>query len=112
MAKYYVRSGWVRLVLDARTARDAAVKTLQWSSDRLAEIFGEPERDFTREVEALDFRLDDEIEVSEARFESGGGQVFDILDLPAARRVARPRWTGACPVPRGQPRRRRGGTGR
>ena len=96
MAKYYVRSGCVRLVLDARTARDAAVKAIQWSSNRLAEIFGEPERDFMREVEALDFQLDDKIDVSEVGFRSGGGQVFDVLDLPAARRVARPCRAGAC----------------
>ena len=98
MAKYYVRSGWVRMVLDARTARDAAVKAIQWSVAGRAEIFGEPERDRDRmrEVEALKFQLDDKIEVSEVGFRSGGGQVFDVLDLPAVRPGARPYSAEAC----------------
>ncbi len=96
MPKFYVQAGWVRLVLDARTARDAAVKAIQWSSDRLAQIFGEPERDFVREAEALDFELDDTIEVSEVGFRSDSRQVFNVLDLPTVRRVARPCWAGAC----------------
>jgi hypothetical protein len=96
MAKYYVRSGWVRLVLDARTPQEAAVKAIQWSMAGRAEIFGEPERDRTREVEALEFQLDDKIEVSEVGFRSGSGQVFDVLDLPAVRPVARPCSTEAC----------------
>lgn len=96
MAKYYVRSGWVRLVLDARTARDAAVKAIQWSLDGRAEVFREPEGDRMRDVEALEFQLDDEIEVSEMGFRSGSGRVFDILDLPAVRPVARPCSAEAC----------------
>ncbi|NLF71286.1 MAG: hypothetical protein GX575_19825 [Candidatus Anammoximicrobium sp.] len=89
MAKYYIRSGWVRLVLDAWTARDAALKAIQWSLDGRAEVFREPERDRMREVEALEFQLDDKIEVSEVGFRSGSGQVFSVLDLPAVRPVAR-----------------------
>ena len=96
MAKYYVRSGWVRLVLDARTARDAAVKAMQWSVAGRAEIFREPERDRMREVEALEFQLDDKIEVSEVGFRSGSGQVFDVLDLPTVRPVVRPCSAEAC----------------
>ena len=96
MAKYYVRSGWVRLVLDARTARDAAVKAIQWSLDGRAEIFREPERDRMREVEALEFQLDDEIEVSEVGFRPGSGQVFSVLDLPAVRPAARPCSAEVC----------------
>jgi len=96
MAKYYVRSGWVRLVLDARTARDAAVKAMQWSMAGRAEIFREPERDRMREVEALEFQLDDKIEVSEVGFRSGSGQVFDVLDLPTVRPVVRPCSAEAC----------------
>jgi len=96
MAKYYVRSGWVRLVLDARTARDAAVKAIQWSMAGRAEIFREPERDRMREVEALEFQLDDEIEVSEVGFRNGSGEVFDVLDLPAVRPVTRPCSAEVC----------------
>lgn len=99
MPKYYVQSGWVRLVLDARTARHAAVKAVQWCLARQAEIYEEPERDRIREAEVLDFQLDDEILVSEAGFASGG-EVFDRLDLPAVRR-------GPRPYPAGGRRRRR-----
>ena len=55
MAKYYVQSGWVRLVLDARTPRDAAVKAIQWSRDRQAEVFAEPADDRIREAEILEW---------------------------------------------------------
>ncbi|NLF73767.1 MAG: hypothetical protein GX575_32430 [Candidatus Anammoximicrobium sp.] len=96
MAKYYVRSGWVRVVLDARTAQDAAVKAIQWSMAGRAEVFREPERDRMREVEALEFQLDDEIEVSEVGFRNGSGQVFGVLDLPAVRPVERPCLAEAC----------------
>ena len=96
MAKYYVRSGWVRLVLDARTAQDAAVRAIQWSLDGRAEIFREPERDRMREIEAMEFQLDDEIEVSEVGFRPGSGEVFDVLDLPAVRLVARPCSAEVC----------------
>ena len=51
MAKYYVRSGWVRVVLDARTPREAAVKAIQWSWDRQAEVLAEPANDRIREAE-------------------------------------------------------------
>jgi hypothetical protein len=96
MAKYYVRSGWVRLVLDARTAQDAAVRAIEWSLAGRAEIFREPERERMREIEALEFQLDDEIEVSEVGFRPGSGEVFDVLDLPAVRPAARPCSAGVC----------------
>ena len=96
MAKYYVRSGWVRLVLDARTAQDAAVRAIEWSLAGRAAIFGEPERDRMREVEALEFQLDDEIEVSEVGFRPGSGEVFDVLDLPAVRPLTRPCSAEVC----------------
>jgi hypothetical protein len=86
----------VRLVLDARTAQDAAVRAIQWSLDGRAEIFREPERDRMREIEALEFQLDDEIEVSEVGFRPGSGEVFDVLDLPAVRLVARPCSAEVC----------------
>ena len=86
----------MRLVLDARTAREAAVKAIQWSMAGRAEVFREPERDRMREVEALEFQLDDKIEVSEVGFRPGSGEVFDDLDLPAVRPVARPCSAEVC----------------
>jgi hypothetical protein len=72
------------------------VKAIQWSLDGRAEIFREPERNRMREVEALEFQLDDEIEVSEVGFRRGSGQVFDVLDLPAVRRGGRPCSAEVC----------------
>jgi len=63
------------------------VRAIQWSLAGRAEIFREPERDRMREVEALEFQLDDEIEVSEVGFRPGSGEVFDVFDLPVVRPV-------------------------
>jgi len=90
MAKYYVQSGWVRLILDARTPKDAAVKAIQWSHDRQAEVFAEPADDRIREAELLEWQLDDQITVNETGFGSHGGKVFDTVELAAVReRVVR-----------------------
>ena len=89
MPKYYVESGHVRLVLDAETAETAAIKALQWSCDRQAEIFAEPSTELIREAEASEFRLDDEIKVNETGFGRSNAQTFDTLDIAAA-------WQGAA----------------
>ena len=85
MAKYYVQSGWVRLVLDARTQRDAAVKAIQWSGDRQAEIFAEPADDRIREAEILEWQLDDQITVNETGFGTSRGRIFDTVELVPVR---------------------------
>ncbi len=82
MPKYYVESGRVRLVLDAETAEQAAVRAFQWSSDRQAEIFAEPPSELIREAEALEFQFDDEITVNEVGF-ANGGESFDTWDIIA-----------------------------
>jgi hypothetical protein len=90
MAKYYVQSGWVRLILDARTPKDAAVKAIQWSHDRQAEVFAEPADDRIREAEILEWQLDDHITVNETGFGSHGDRIFDTVELAAVRdRVVR-----------------------
>jgi hypothetical protein len=89
MPKYYVESGKVRLILDAQTAEQAAVKALQWSCDRQAEVFAESPAELIREAEALEFRLDDEIKVNETGFGRFDAQTFDTLDIAAA-------WQGAA----------------
>ena len=85
MAKYYVQSGWVRLILEARTPRHAAVKAMRWCQDRQAAIFAEPVDERIREAEILEWQLDDEIIVKETGFESHGGVVFNTIALAAAR---------------------------
>jgi len=82
MPKYYVESGRVRLVLDAKTAEHAAVRAFQWSSDRRAEIYAECPSDLIREAEASEFQLDDEITVNETGF-GNGAEMFDTLDIAA-----------------------------
>ncbi len=89
MPKYYLESGKVRLVMDAETPEQAALKAFQWSFDRQAEVFAEPSADLIREAEALEFRLDDEIRVHETGFDRFDAQTFDTLDIVAA-------WQGAA----------------
>jgi len=84
MPKYYIESGQVRLVLDAQTAEQAAVKAFGWSCDRQAEIFAEPPSELIREAEALDFRFDDEIMVNETGFGRLDARTFDTLEIAAA----------------------------
>ena len=85
MAKYYVQSGWVRLVLDVRTPRDAALKAIQWSCDRQAEILAEPADDRIREAEILEWQLDDQVTVNETGFGASRGNVFDTIELASVR---------------------------
>jgi len=82
MPKYYVESARVRLVLDAETAEQAALRAFQWSSDRQAEIYAEPPSDLIREAEALEFRLGDGIAVNETGF-GNDAETFDTLDVAA-----------------------------
>ncbi len=85
MAKYYVQSGNLRLVLDAGTARDAAMRAVQRCHDRQAEIFREPAGDRIRDIEVLDWQVDRQIRVSETGFE-GVGDVFETASLAVHRR--------------------------
>jgi hypothetical protein len=73
MAKYYVQSGNLRLVLDARTARDAAMRAVQRCHDRQAEIFREPPGDRIRDIEVLDWQVGRQISVSETGFSGSDG---------------------------------------
>ena len=82
MPKYYVESGRVRLVLTADNAEQAAVRAFQWSCDRQAEVYSQVSRDLIRDAEALEYILDDLIQVNETGFD-GGGEMFDLLDIAA-----------------------------
>ena len=82
MPKYYVESGRIRLVLTADDAEQAAVKTFRWSCDRQAEVYSEPAGDLIRDAEAMEYMLDDQIQVNETGF-AGDGEVFDLLDIAA-----------------------------
>jgi hypothetical protein len=86
MAKYYVQSGRLRLVLDAATARGAAVRAVQWCRDRQAEIYREPAGDRIRDAEVLEWQLGCQITVSETGFGGSDGRVFETTSLPQLRR--------------------------
>ena len=85
MAKYYVQSGNLRLVLDAGTARDAAMSAVRRCLDRQAEIFREPAGDRIRDIEVLDWQVDRKIRVSQTGFD-GDGDLFETASLPVHRR--------------------------
>jgi hypothetical protein len=75
MGKYYVQTQTLRLVLDAPTARGAAVRAIQWCHDRQAEIFREPAGDRIRDAEVLHWQVGRRITVSEVGFDGGDGGV-------------------------------------
>jgi hypothetical protein len=88
MPKFYVQSGRVRLVLTADDAEQAAVKTFRWSRDRQLEVYSEPVGELIRDAEAMEYMLDDEIQVNETGFDTDG-DVFDLFDIAA-------RWQAAA----------------
>ncbi len=83
MAKYYVRSGRVELVLQARSAREAAVKAFQWSCDRQATLQVESPLEHVRLAERLGWQLEETIEVSPHGFGQRDARVFDTLHIVA-----------------------------
>jgi len=83
MGKYYVRSGRVRLVIDAESDLHAAVKTFQWSCERQSKIDASSPVDHIRQAEEGGWLLDDEVIVNETGFESPLGSVFDTRDAVA-----------------------------
>jgi hypothetical protein len=83
MAKYYVESGQVRVVFDAGSAIEAAVKTFQWSCNKQAGIEAESPVEQQRRAEDLGWLLDDEVRVGEAGFGREDAVVFDTWEVVA-----------------------------
>jgi len=83
MPKYYVESGWVRLVLDAKNAEQAAVTAFQRCRERQAEIYADAPPGTIRDAEAVDWQLGDEITVNETGFRGTGGETFDTFEIAA-----------------------------
>ena len=65
MAKYYVQSGAVQLVLQARSPKRAAIAAFQWSCDRQATIDAESPLEHVHIAEQLGWQLEEVIAVSE-----------------------------------------------
>jgi hypothetical protein len=87
MPKYYVESGWVRLVLDARDPEQAAFKAFSRCRERQAEIYAEAPsgiiREIIRDAEAVEWQLADEIRVNETGFCGAEGETFDTFEIAA-----------------------------
>jgi len=66
--KFYVESGPIRLILDAATAEEAAVKAFQWTCDKQTEIQAVSPLDHMLEAEERGWQLWDEISVNEQGF--------------------------------------------
>jgi len=84
MAKYYVESGAVQLVLQARSAKQAAIAAFQWSCDRQATIDVESPLEHVQIAEQRGWQLEELIAVSERGFGQLDAKVFDTLDIVAA----------------------------
>jgi hypothetical protein len=80
MAKFYVQSGNVKMVLQARDSRSAAI----WAAhrtlgDNMPFIDDQPVEEVTSKVEAL--RLDETIRVSQRGFDRADAKKFETLDI-------------------------------
>jgi hypothetical protein len=84
MAKYYVESGAVALVLQAQNAREAAIKAFQWSCDRQASIQADCPLEHVQLAEQMGWQLEDMICVSQRGFQQHDAVIFDTLDIVAA----------------------------
>lgn len=84
MAKYYIQSGAVQLILQARTAKQAAVAAFQWSCDRQATIEVDSPLEHVQIAEARGWQLEDVILVSERGFGHSDARIFQTLDIVAA----------------------------
>lgn len=92
MPKYYVHSGPVRLILDATTAREAAVRAFQWSCDRQATLQCDSPLEHVQRAEELGWQLHETIDVSETGFQQPDARTFDTLDIVAAWQAATVPW--------------------
>lgn len=89
MAKFYVQSGPVRLVLDAATDLEAAIKAFQWTCDKQATIELECPIAHLEEAERQGWQMHELVHVSERGFSKPGctrpdAHEFDTLLVVAA----------------------------
>ncbi len=84
MAKFYIQSGPVRLVLDAATDLEAAIKAFQWTCDKQATIDLECPIAHLEEAELRGWQMHETVEVSERGFNRFDAAEFDTLLIVAA----------------------------
>jgi hypothetical protein len=100
MAKYYVQSGAVKLVLQARSAKQAAVAAFQWTCDRQATIEVESPLEHVQIAEERGWQLEELIAVSERGFDHADARLFDTLEIVAAWQGESFPWVPCNHVPR------------
>ena len=84
MAKFYVQSGPVRLVLDAAHDLEAAIKAFQWTCDKQATIDVECPIAHLEEAESRGWQMHELVQVSERGFDRMDAAEFDTLLVVAA----------------------------
>lgn len=84
MAKYYIESGPVRLVLDASTQLEAAIKAFQWTCDKQATIKTQCPLEHLQKAESLGWQMHEFVNVNERGFGRGDSVEFDTLLVVAA----------------------------
>ncbi len=84
MAKFYIQSGPVRLVLDAECQLEAAIKAFQWTCDRQATINIACPIEHLEQAELRGWQLHEFVQVNERGFNRGDSAEFDTLLVVAA----------------------------
>lgn len=84
MAKYYVQSGPVRLVLDAANELEAAMKAFQWTCDKQATIDESCPIAHLEKAELNGWQMHELVHVSERGFSRMDAEEFDTLLVVAA----------------------------
>lgn len=95
MAKYYVQSGSVKLVLQATNARRAAIAAFQWTCERQATIDAHSPLEHVQIAEQMGWQVEETILVSERGFDQPDSRSFDTLDIVAAWQASTVPWV-AC----------------
>jgi hypothetical protein len=95
MAKYYVQSGSVKLILQANNARRAAIAAFQWTCERQATIDAGSPLEHVQIAEQMGWQLEETIVVGERGFDQPDSRSFDTLDIVAAWQASTVPWV-AC----------------
>lgn len=95
MAKYYVQSGSVKLILQAQSARRAAIAAFQWTCERQATIDATSPLEHVQIAEQMGWQMEESIQVGERGFDQPGSRSFDTLDIVAAWQASTVPWV-AC----------------
>ena len=84
MAKFYVESGPVRLILDAAHPLEAAIKAFQWTCDKQATIDTDCPLEHVETAELHGWQMHEYVFVNERGFGRGDSEEFDTLLVVAA----------------------------